>query len=70
MEVTYTLHAEEQLEERKIVKIWVEDAIKSPDEIRRNGNKFYVIKKLNGNILKVVYVKEKNIKVITSFFLK
>ena len=70
MEIIYTNHVEEQIGERKILKVWVEEAIKSPDETKRNGNKHYVIKKLNGTVLKVVYVKENNIKVITSYFIK
>ena len=70
MEINYTLHAEEQIKERKILKVWVEETIKSPDETKRSGNKYYVTKKLNGKMLKVVYVKEKYIKIITTFFIK
>ncbi|MFC1769359.1 DUF4258 domain-containing protein [Nanoarchaeota archaeon] len=70
MEITFTYHAKIQMEERKILPIWVEETIKYPDETRRNRNKFYVVKKLNGKVLKVVYVRENYIKVITSFFLK
>ena len=69
MDLVYTRHAEEQVEERKILKVWVQETIKSPDETKHKGHKYYVIKKLNGRTLKVVYVKEKHIKVITSFFL-
>ncbi len=70
MNITYTLHAGEQIEERKIPKIWVEETIKSPDELRRKGNKYYATKKLNGNTLKVIYVRESYIKVITSYFIQ
>ncbi len=70
MEIIYTAHAEEQLQERKIEKAWVEDTIKLPDITKRENHKYYVIKKLNGKVLKVVYVKEKYIKIITSHFLK
>jgi len=49
--------------------IHCQETIKSPDELRTNGKKHYAVKKLNGHTLKVVYVKEKDIKVITSFFL-
>ena len=65
-----TLHAEEKLKERKIPKIWVEEAIKFPHETRCIGNKIYVTRKLNGKTLKVVYAKERNIKIITSFYVK
>jgi len=58
MDINFTLHAKEQIEERKILKIWVEETIKSPNETRHYGNKYYVVKKLNGRTLKVVYVKQ------------
>lgn len=70
MEFVYTLHAEDQMKERKIHKIWVEDAITFPDKTERKENKYYVIKKLNGRTIKVVYVKENYIKIITSYFVK
>jgi len=31
MDIIYSVHAEEQLAERKIDKVWVEETIKSPD---------------------------------------
>jgi len=70
MRIIYTLHAEGQVKDRKIPKIWVEETIKSPDITKRDGHKYYIIKKLNGRTLKVVYVRERYIKVITSFFIK
>ncbi len=70
MEIVYTLHAEEQLDERKIQKVWVRETINYPDKTEREGRKYYVIKKLNGRTLKVVYVKERYIKVITTFYIK
>lgn len=70
MNIVYTLHAEEQIRERKITKTWVEDTIKWPDTIEHLGNKYYVVKKLNGKVLKVVYIKEGYIKIITAHFTK
>ncbi len=70
MEIIYTAHAEEQLQERKIEKAWVEDTVQFPDVTQHEGHKYYVIKRLNGKTLKVVYVKEKYIKIITSHFVK
>jgi hypothetical protein len=69
MKIEYTFHALEQMEERKIIAIWVEEALNYPDIIKREGFKYYAIKKLNGKTIKVVYIKEKSIKVITTFFL-
>ncbi|MEK6964469.1 MAG: DUF4258 domain-containing protein [Nanoarchaeota archaeon] len=70
MKIVFTLHLKEQMKERKLEKVWIEETIKSPDETRKKGHKYYAIKKLNGNTLKVAYVKEKYIKVLTAFFLK
>ncbi|MBN2454365.1 DUF4258 domain-containing protein [Candidatus Woesearchaeota archaeon] len=70
MKVVFTLHAEEQMAERKIVKQWVEEAIKQPDFIEKEGGKHYSMKKINSHLLKVVYVKENYIKVVTCYFIK
>lgn len=70
MEVRFTLHATHQLRERKIEKVWVLETIRAPDFVERNGKKHYAVKKLNGHVLKVVYIKETNIKIITLYFLK
>ena len=68
MDITYTHHAKDQIKERKVEKVWVEETIKSPHKTEKEFNKFYVIRKLNGRSLKVVYTKEKYIKVITVYF--
>jgi len=70
MKIIYTLHAIDQIKERMIEKIWVEETIGFPDRLKKCGAKHYASKKLNGHTLKVIYVKEKYIKVITSFFIK
>ncbi|MBI2663895.1 DUF4258 domain-containing protein [Candidatus Woesearchaeota archaeon] len=68
MEIRYTFHSEEQIKERKIEKVWVEETIKHPDETEKEGkNKYYARKTLNGITLEVVYVKEKYIKVVTVY---
>ncbi|MBN1377412.1 DUF4258 domain-containing protein [Candidatus Woesearchaeota archaeon] len=69
MRFIYSKHAEKRLKERNILKIWVEETIKYPDLISRKKNKYCVVKKLNGKTLKVVYLKEKYIKVISCFFI-
>lgn len=68
MQIVFTHHARKKIHERGVDRIWIEETIKFPDEIRRNGNKWYVVKKLNGKTLKVVYVKETYIKVITFYW--
>lgn len=69
MEIRYTAHSEEQIKERKLEKVWVEETIRYPDKTASLGKKYFVIKRLNGGILKVVYVKESYIKVITAHWL-
>lgn len=68
MRIAYTAHAEEQLYERKIEKVWVKEVIKHPDLTVKEGGRHYVIKALNSHTLKVVYVKQKYINVITCYF--
>ncbi len=70
MDIIYTIHAEEQIQERKIERVWVEETIKGPDYTKRKKpNKYIVKKKLNGKSIEVVYVKERYIKVVTVYWL-
>ncbi len=70
MNVTYSLHAREEIKERKIEKVGVEETVKYPDKLTNKGTKYYAIKKLNDHRLKVVYIKEKFYKVITTYYLQ
>ena len=70
MKIILTRHAIEQIEDRKINFVWVQETVKFPDIMKKEDNKYYALKRLNGHVLKVVYVKEKYIKVITTFFVK
>ena len=69
MIIKYSHHAKYQIIERKIERVWVEETIKCPDYMFVNKNKYYVVKKLNGKTLKVVFAKKKYIKVIALFWL-
>ena len=69
MRISYTIHALGQMQERRIHPIWVEETIKYADETKRIEQKYYAVKRFNGKILKVVYVKENYIKVVTTFFI-
>ena len=70
MNIVYTAHAEWQIIERKIAKMWIEETVNNPDSIGKEGKKYYAVKKLNSHTLKVVYFKEKYINVITCFFIQ
>ena len=69
MRIQYTNHAKDQIRKRKIHFVWIEEKIQKPDTKQKGGKKYWAKKKLNGKTLKVVYVKEEAIKVITAFFL-
>ncbi|MBI4146243.1 DUF4258 domain-containing protein [Candidatus Woesearchaeota archaeon] len=68
MRIEYTNHAEYQLNARCVERVWVEETIKAPNFTKRQEHKFYVTKKLNGKTLRVVYVRETHIKVITMYW--
>ena len=70
MYIKLSWHARKKIIERKIEKVWIEETIRFPNSIFRKGKKYYAIKKLNGFTLKVVYEKEKFLKVITLYFIK
>ena len=68
--IVYTDHAEERMAGRGIEKVWVEEAIKRPDEVIgvRYGRK-QAIKKINDKEISFVYAKEgRNFIVITVFW--
>lgn len=67
MRIIFSEHAKIKLGKLKIERIWVEETIKWPDVVEQEDKKYYAIRKLNGVRLKVVYVKEKYIKVVTFF---
>lgn len=62
-------HAVLRIKERKIHHLWIEEAIKFPDVLRKVTAKIYAIKKLNGRSIEVVYIKEKYRKIITVYWL-
>lgn len=58
MEISYSAHAEEQINERKIEKDWVKETIRSPDHTQKKTPEKYILrKKLNGISIEVVYVR-------------
>ena len=70
MQIEYTGHAEERIKLRKILKIWIEEAIKWPDlTIRLNERKYIIRKKLNGLSIEIVFIKDKTIKILTTYWI-
>jgi len=68
MNIVYTKHALKRIKFRKIEEIWVEEAIKYPSSTKREGNRYFVRKKLNGKTIEVVCIKEKDINIKTTYW--
>ena len=70
MDINFTLHAKEQIEERKILKIWIEEGLKWSDlTIRLEGGKYAVRKRLNGRSIEIIFIRERDIKILTVYWI-
>ena len=69
MNIEFSKHLVKRCNSRGIDLVWVKETMLYPDVVVHKGYKYYAIKKLNGKTLKIVYVKEKHIKLITAYFL-
>ncbi len=67
MRITLSKHAKKRAQQRKIAPAWIEETIKQPDILTREQQKYYARKKHNGLTLEVIYVKERDIKVVTLY---
>lgn len=63
--IVFTKHAREQMERRNISEDEVISTIKYPEKTEKVDDIYYVYKKLDRFVLKVVYEKQNYIKVIT-----
>ncbi len=68
MRIELSYHAYRRMRRRKIHLEWVKETIRWPHSTRKIGHKYYVTRKINGHTLRVVYVKEKHLKVVTLYF--
>ncbi len=70
MKIIFTLHAEERLEKRKVLREEIIDAVNYPTDIEKKHDKYYCRKRLNRGMIEIVYEKtESNIKVITLYWI-
>ncbi len=70
MEIIFIQHAEERIKLRKILREEVIDAINNPDNTLKKHGKHYYQKKLDRGTIEVCCEKtERNIKVITVYWL-
>ena len=70
MEIIFTNHAKYRIKKRKLLKQEVIDAIRFPDKTIKKHDKYYYQKKLERGTIEVVVEKtEKNLNVVTIFWL-
>lgn len=68
--IILTKHAKDRMIERGILKRDIERALLNPERVNRENHKIIASKKINKEILEVVYVVENNKKIIlTCYFL-
>jgi Domain of unknown function (DUF4258) len=68
--IRYDVHAEFQIERRRIQKEWIEDAIRNPDAIEERGGRRSYLKRFPGRrvMLRVVTLLRDLDYVITAYF--
>ena len=70
MDIVFTEHALERLEKRKFIKEEIVEAINFPDKTLKKHGKYYYQKSLERGEAEIVCERtEKNIKVITLYWL-
>ncbi len=55
--------------QKEVEKVWVEETIAYPHELFISGKKYDARRKLNGKTLRVIYLKESYIKIITMYWI-
>ncbi|MEK6825784.1 MAG: DUF4258 domain-containing protein [Nanoarchaeota archaeon] len=67
MNIVFTKHAREQMEERNISEDEVISTVKYPEKTEKVDDMYYTQKNLGRFILEVVFTRENYIKVITLY---
>jgi hypothetical protein len=68
MRIELTVHAQQQIIRRKIALQLVLETIEHPKMLQQNGAVYYAYRAFKKRILKVVYVKETHIRVLTAYW--
>jgi len=69
MQIEFTKHARRRIIDRKIELVWIYETLKFPDNMQKVGNEYIITRKLNGKTLEIVIMREKNINIITLYWL-
>lgn len=66
--IILTKHAKDRIIERGILKRDIEKVLLNPEQVERENHKIIASKKINREILEVVYVVENNKKIILTCY--
>ena len=66
--IIFTKHTKDRMIERGILKRDIEKVLLNPDRINRENHRIIVSKRINKEILEVVYVVENNKKIILTCY--
>ena len=66
--IIFTKHAKDRMRERGILKSDIEKVILNPDKIQREDGRVTASKKINKEILEIVYVIENHNKIILTCY--
>jgi len=69
MEILFTEHAKERMKKRCITEDEIMQAIKYPDNTKKEAGKYYAQKNIGRAKIEVAYEKDKYIKVITIYYI-
>jgi len=65
MHIEFTKHARDRMKKRNISEEEVINTIKFPEKTEKDGNIYHVQKHLDRFVLKVIYIRENYIKVLS-----
>jgi len=66
--IIFTKHTKDRMIERGILKRDIEEVLLNPERIHRENHRIIVSKRINKEILEVVYVVENNKKIILTCY--
>ena len=66
--IVFTKHAKDRMEERKISEKDIEKVLENPDYIQRESHRIIARRKINREIIEVIYLIEDNKKIILTCY--
>ena len=70
MNIVFTEHAKERMKKRGITEDEIIQAIKRPDNTKKDGENYCAQKNIGRASIEVVYEKDKYIKIITIYYIQ